>query len=85
MENIPEFPPGGVPTKVAAKVFGMNQTKLVNRMEMGLVDIGFVEPSQKKRGKRQYRNTYISPLKLYQETGYIWRGEKDIEQVAEKN
>jgi len=81
MENILEFPPGGVPTKVAARVFGVHQTKLMNQMEMGLIDIGFIEPAQKKRGKRQYRNAYISPLKLYQQTGYIWRGEKDVKKA----
>lgn len=78
MENIPEFPPGKVPTKVAAKVFGIDPDTLRNQMELGIVDIGTVVKSRKKRGVRQYRTTNISPLKLYQQTGYIWRGETDI-------
>lgn len=66
-----EFAIGSVPIKVAARVYG----KAVSWVRMGMVDgslpIGVVTGT----GKR--KNYYISPKKLYEHTGYIWRGEKE--------
>lgn len=75
VELIPEFSEGNVPVRVAAKVLGMKPDTVRNRMEDGTLDLGVIYKSRKKRGKRPYRNTYISPKKLYELTGYIWRGE----------
>ena len=63
----PEFPPEPVPTRVAAKV----------RMESGELDIGLVFRSKPtKRGQTSRRSTYISPKKLYELTGFVWKGDK---------
>ena len=75
VELIPEFSEGNVPVRVAAKVLGMKPDTVRNRMEDGTLDLGVIYKSRKKRGTRSYRNTYISPKKLYELTGYIWRGE----------
>lgn len=69
-----KFGIGGVPMKIAEKVLGMKSTTIINDMEAGALDLGYVRVSPKKRGKRKYRKTYISPKKLYELTGYIWEG-----------
>lgn len=77
LSQIPEFADSPVPMKVATKVLGMDAEQIRNRMETGELDIGYIFPAQKKRGVRAYRNTYISPKKFWEVTGYIWRGEKN--------
>lgn len=72
-----EFGVGGVPMEVAEKVLGMKRSTILNKMESGKLDIGIVEKAQKKRGVRAYRSSYISPKKLYELTGYIWKGGGD--------
>jgi len=76
----PEFPPGGVPTEIAARVYGIAPDTLRNQMEQGMIGIGHIT-RKKKRGQRQI---YISPLKLYKDTGFIWRGEKKVEELEER-
>lgn len=76
MQYTPEFADTPVPMAVAEKVLGMCADQIRNRMEDGSLDIGFIFPSPKKRGKRAYRNTYISPKKFWEVTGYVWKGEK---------
>ena len=68
-----EFSPGSVPMKVVSKVMGMKPDTIRDWMEAGILDLGAIQ----KRGKRSYRNTYISPKKLYELTGYVWKGEKE--------
>ena len=75
MNQVPEFADTPVPIRIAEKVLGMSADQIRNRMEDGSLDIGFIFPSPKKRGKRAYRNTYISPKKFWEVTGYIWKGE----------
>ena len=72
----PEFADSPVPMKVAQKVLHMDADQIRNRMEDGTLDIGFIFLSPKKRGKRAYRNTYISPKKFWEVTGYVWRGKE---------
>lgn len=61
----PEFPPEPVPTRVAAKVLGVEQSTVINRMESGELDIGLVFRSKPtKRGQASRRSTYISPKKV---------------------
>lgn len=72
--QIPEFADTPVPMHVAEKVLGMCADQIRNRMEDGTLDIGLIFPSPKKRGKRAYRNTYISPKKFWELTGYVWKG-----------
>ena len=75
------FKPGGVPIDVAAEVFGKNRSWVRVGIVAGWLPIGFATRNGKKitdtsemdsrLGKISY---YISPLKLYKETGYIWDG-----------
>lgn len=78
MEDVyPVFGIGNVPVKVASKVLGMKPDTIRNKMEDGTLDLGVIYKARKKRGKRSYRNTYISPKKLYDLTGYVWKGENE--------
>lgn len=76
---IPEFTDSPVPMEVAQKVLHMDADQIRNRMESGILNIGFIFPSPRKRGKRAYRNTYISPKKFWEVTGYVWKGGIDDE------
>lgn len=76
---IPEFADSPVPMEIAQKVLHMDADQIRNRMENGTLDIGFIFLSPKKRGKRPYRNTYISPKKFWEVTGYVWKGGIDHE------
>lgn len=73
MEAI-KFADSPVPIKVASKVLKMDPDTIRNRMESGDLKIGTITPARRKRGKRAYRNTYISPKLFYELTGYIWEG-----------
>jgi len=66
--NVPDFPPGGVPTKVAAKVFGKSEIFVRTGIEEGWLPIGVVQ----RNGERS--NVYISPKKLWEFTGYKYEG-----------
>ena len=71
------FAASPVPMKVASKVLGMKPDTIRNQMERGMLQIGVISPAKHKRGKRAYRNTYISPKLFYELTGYGWKGEED--------
>lgn len=75
LQSVPTFAESPVPMKVAEKVLGMDAEQIRNRMEDGVLNIGTIFPAPKKRGKRAYRNTYISPKKFWEVTGYVWKGE----------
>lgn len=78
------FPPGSVPTKVASRVYGKDGNWIHAGIIAGWLPIGTatrkgkeildVQEMDSKKGKITY---YISPKKLYEDTGYIWRGEKE--------
>lgn len=80
----PQFGLGGVPMEVAEKVLGMSRKTIMDLMERGELDIGIITTAQKKRGTRVYRNSYISPKKFYELTGYIWEGEKKEQKLFER-
>lgn len=73
------FAASPVPMKVASKVLGMKPDTIRNQMERGMLQIGVISPAKHKRGKRAYRNTYISPKLFYELTGYVWKGEEDAQ------
>lgn len=82
MESI-EFEKGSVPVKVAAKVYGKDTCWVRAGIITGYLPIGTATRDGKPVTKitemdsRKGRiNYYISPLKLYENTGYIWKGEK---------
>ena len=69
MVQIPEFPVGSVPVSVASRVFGKSAEWVRECMRNGRLDIGVATVG----GSRT--NIYISPLKLWIFTGYVWDGE----------
>lgn len=65
-----EFAKGGVPTKVAAEVFGKSEMWVREMIYNGMLPIGL---AMREDGKKKM-NVYISPKLLYEYTGYIYRG-----------
>lgn len=65
-----EFPIGGVPVCVAAKVYGKDPNWVRAQIRNGLLPIGLATKIQNRT------NYYISPKLLYEHTGFIWKGEK---------
>lgn len=79
------FGDGGVPISVAAKVYGKNQSWIRAGIVAGWLPIGIATRDGERVTKIADMNSrlgrisyYISPIKLYNETGYIWKG-KDSE------
>ena len=77
------FPPGSVPVSVAAKVFGKDANWVRTGIVMGWLPIGTTTRHGKQVTKLEEMNSrygrinfYISPKKLYEETGYLWKGER---------
>lgn len=81
--DILEFSTGSVPICVAARVFGKDQTWVRAGIVAGWLPIGVatrglqpVNDIDKIDARYGRINFYISPKKLYEMTGYIWKGEK---------
>lgn len=82
MDDI-EFHPGCVPVSVAAKVYGKDASWVRTGIVAGWLPIGratrngkqvmSIEEMNSKYGRI---NFYISPKLLYEDTGYIWKGER---------
>lgn len=77
------FAEGSVPVSVAAKVFGKDACWVRAGIIAGWLPIGTatrnnqrVEKVEEIDSRLGRINFYISPKKLYEETGYIWKGEK---------
>lgn len=78
-----EFAKGSVPVSVAAKVYGKDAAWVRAGVVAGWLPIGTatrnggqvtkIEEINSRYGRI---NFYISPKKLYEETGYIWRGDE---------
>lgn len=80
-----EFGRGTVPVAVAAKVLGKEQTWVRAGIIAGWLPIGVATRGGEKvtdvaaMNSRYGRiNFYISPKLLYEYTGYIWKGERDV-------
>ena len=83
MEEI-TFGAGSVPVEVAAKVYGKDPSWVRAGIISGALPIGIatravrqitnVEEMNVRNGRINY---YISPKKLYEETGFIWKGENN--------
>lgn len=63
------FAPGSVPVAVAARIYGKDATWVRAGLITGYLQIG----TATRNGNVI---TTISPKKLYEETGYIWKGER---------
>ena len=76
-----EFGIGSVPVSTAAKVYGKDSSWVRTGIVVGWLPIGratrngnLVTSLDEMSSKFGRINFYISPKKLYEETGYIWRG-----------
>lgn len=77
------FHEGSVPVAITARVYGKDSSWVRAGIIAGWLPIGratrngklitSLEEMDSRYGRIQY---YISPKKLYEETGYLWRGEK---------
>ena len=81
--NEQEFPQGSVPVAVAARVYGKDASWVRAGIVSGLLPIGKATRSGKlvttieEMDSRYGRiNFYISPKRLYEETGFLWKGER---------
>lgn len=79
-----DFPKGSVPVCVAARVYGKDASWIRAGIISGWLPIG----KATRRGKEISSineinsrigriNYYISPKLLFEQTGYIWKGEKE--------
>lgn len=78
-----QFAIGSVPVAVAAKVYGRDASWVRAGIVSGWLPIGratrdgklvtVIEEMDSKFGRINY---YISPKRLYEDTGYVWKGEK---------
>ncbi|WP_456081681.1 hypothetical protein [Mediterraneibacter sp.] len=74
-----EFQPGHVPVSIAAKAYGKNPAWVRAGIIAGWLNIGVairkgkqVTDVQEMDSKKGRINYYISPKKLYEETGYLY-------------
>lgn len=74
------FKPGSVPVSVAAKVYSKDPCWIRAGIITGYLNIGMATRNGKQitdiaqmDSKYGRINYYISPKKLYEETGFIWR------------
>lgn len=81
--NEQEFPQGSVPVAVAARVYGKDASWVRAGIVSGWLPIGKATRSRKlvttieEMDSRYGRiNFYISPKRLYEETGFLWKGER---------
>jgi hypothetical protein len=81
--NEQEFPQGSVPVAVAARVYGKDASWVRAGIVSGWLPIGKAIRSGKlvttieEMDSRYGRiNFYISPKRLYEETGFLWKGER---------
>ena len=66
--DIPKFSGKGVPVKVAARVMKKDPQFIRQVILQGILSFGV---AIKKEGSTQY-DYYISPMKFWQETGYVY-------------
>ena len=81
--NVEGFGIGSVPIAVAAKVYGKDSNWVRAGIIVGWLPIGkatrngkLVTDISEMDSRKGRINFYISPLKLYEDTGYVWKGEK---------
>ena len=78
-----EFASGSVPVLVAARIYGKDASWIRAGIVDGWLPIGkatrggqLVTSLEEMNSKYGRINFYISPKLLFQETGYLWKGEK---------
>lgn len=77
---MPEFKEGSVPVAVVARVYGKDASWVRAGIILGWLPIGVATkngmPVTKLNSGKGRKNYYISPKLLYDETGYLWKGER---------
>lgn len=75
---------GSVPVRIAARVYGKDANWIRAGLISGWLPIGYATRNGKlitkiedMNGRFGRINYYISPRRLYEETGYFWEGEKE--------
>lgn len=78
-----EFAVGSVPVAVAAKVYGKDPSWVRAGIVVGWLPIGkatrngkLVTSLEEMDSRYGRINFYISPKRLWEETGFIWKGER---------
>lgn len=78
-----DFPDGSVPVAVAARVYGKDASWVRAGIIAGWLPIGkatrkgnLVKSVDEMNSRYGRINFYISPKLLYEETGYVWKGER---------
>lgn len=66
---VPEFSSEKIPVMVAAKVYGKSADWVRMGILKGWLPIGHASQTENRI------NVYISPKKLWEDTGFIWKGE----------
>ena len=81
--NENEFATGSVPVMVAARIYVKDASWVRAGIISGWLPIGkatrngqLVTKIEDMNSKYGRINFYISPKRLYEETGYVWKGEK---------
>ena len=79
-----KFPQGSVPVSVAAKVYGKDPAWIRMGIIAGWLPIGRATKDGKIITVDEYKlpgcgrvNFYISPKRLWLDTGYLWKGTRD--------
>lgn len=79
------FAEGSVPVSIAARVYGKDASWIRAGIISGWLPIGkatrngkLVTSIEEMNSKYGRINFYISPKLLYQETGFIWKGERKL-------
>ena len=81
--DVLSFPPGSVPVRTAARVYSKDPNWVRAGIIGGWLPIGVatrdgkqitdISEADSRKGRINY---YISPKKLWENTGYIWNGEE---------
>ena len=78
------FPEGSVPVCIAAKIYGKDASWIRAWVISGWLPIGtatrhgkVVSDVNEINSRLGRINYYISPKRLYEETGYLWKGERE--------
>lgn len=79
-----DFTSGSVPVKVAARIYGKEASWIRAGIISGWLPIGratrngkLITSLEQMNSKYGRINFYISPKLLYEDTGYVWKGERE--------
>lgn len=77
-----EYVTGSVPVAIAARIYGKDPSWVRAGIIQGWLPIGIAtrggKPVNELEVRRKGRiNYYISPKLLFEQTGYMWKGERE--------